>query len=83
MSYFDDNEDRITGGYSRYAYSRQRRAARGCTEPANPPPVCDRCGKADLKWKWVDRWTLFEQDNQVHACSTASADDFDDCSDLV
>lgn len=72
--------------FSRYSRgSTQARQRRGYTEPANPPPVCDRCRKPGLKWRWTGQWVLSEQDNSAHACSVA--DDFDvlpdDCSDLV
>ena len=73
--------------FSRYSRGSTRARHRGYTEPANPPPTCNRCGKTDLKWKWADAWVLVEAGSRVHTCSQARADDFDvvpdDCSDLV
>lgn len=78
--------------FSRYGRgSTQARQRRGYTEPVNPPPVCNRCGKTGLKWIWNEggNWQLFEIErgehnrNVPHQCNPTTADDFDDCSDLV
>lgn len=79
--------------FSRYSRgSTQARQRRGYTEPANPPPTCNRCGKTDLKWRVNESggWQLYETDQRgehnecvPHQCEPTTADDFDDCSDLV
>lgn len=78
--------------FSRYSRSSTRARQRGYTAPANPPPVCNRCGKTGLKWRVTDggSWQLFETDQRgernecvAHQCEPTTADDFDDCSDLV
>lgn len=77
--------------FSRYSRGWTRARQRGYTAPANPPPTCNKCGKTDLKWIWNDggRWQLFEIErgehnrNVPHQCHPTTADDFEDCGDLV
>lgn len=76
MSYFDDNEDEITG----------LTWARGCRRsyPQDHDVTCDRCGADGLKWRLNDAgdWRLYEDERiegnrkKLHECNPACADDF-------
>lgn len=75
--------------FSRYSKgsARARMQAGRYSAPANPPPTCNKCGKADMKWKWsMERhaWALYEID--AHHAATAAEHQCAapaDCSDLV
>ena len=72
MSYFDDNEDRLTWSGEKHRSARYHEKRRETVE-------CDRCGEDELRWlSTTSGWRLIDANGDKHLCSPkTTADDFE------